>query len=129
MTGDKGKQMAELALELFGSKMAAEFVRDAWEFASDETKQELADAVVAAVARRLNDPSEWVMRDLIDNYVKEAAEALLRKGHGGIENVATQAVERYCTPERIEKIATARAEAAVRAIVKRAAEEYWRGTR
>lgn len=72
---DNKSRFAELAMELMGSKMVAEVVRDIWANASPEVKRELADRVVAKIGEELGRASlhsegREVLRQAIDKSVE-----------------------------------------------------------
>lgn len=73
---ESDSRFAELATELIGAKAAAEFLREAWAMADDETKRVLASAVVDRVRKDIaKDSFEYrnemggVLRQLIEKEV------------------------------------------------------------
>jgi hypothetical protein len=85
--------MAEIALELFGAKAAHEFVREAWALATPEAKQAIADALAAAVAKRIGE-SDWELRNVVQGAAAEVAEAWVEEHHAEIEARVRAAMER-----------------------------------
>lgn len=74
---DKGR-FAELAMELMGSKMVADVVREIWQSASPEVKRELADKVMAKIGEQLAQESLYAEgREVVREAVKKSVEVHL----------------------------------------------------
>lgn len=74
---DKSR-FAELAMELMGSKMVGDIVRDIWANASPEVKRELADKVVAKIGAALDKESLFSeTRDVLRQAVSRGVETYL----------------------------------------------------
>ena len=68
---EQTNRFAELAMELMGSQAAAKFLREVWDTASPEVRQELADALVQRVR---NDVERGAVTSFeVEQAIKKAA--------------------------------------------------------
>jgi hypothetical protein len=58
-SAESRSRFAELAVELLGSKLATELIRDVWQHANAEVKAELSDAVMGKITARVREMSAW----------------------------------------------------------------------
>lgn len=76
-------RFAQLATELIGAKAAAEFLREAWAMADDETKRELASAVVDRVRKLIEKDSSFhfqdVMKDIVQSLIENEVAAEIER--------------------------------------------------
>lgn len=103
---DSKSHFAELAVELMGSKMIADVVRDVWESASPEVKRELADKVVARLGEELAKESlytekAWVLREAVRLSTKAHLPALRERIDAEVKKIMSAGsveaeVQRIC---------------------------------
>ena len=104
----KNSRFAELALELFGAQAANDFLTKVWEQASPEVKQRLSDALIARVAKRVQEMSSWDIENYARAPLAELARAAMEERSGEIkEKILAQANARVrgaLTPQRVDTI-------------------------
>jgi len=69
MGEERVNRTAEIAAELLGARVAADFLREAWSAASPEAKQGIADALLKKVVASISDGNNWEVNRIIDQVV------------------------------------------------------------
>ena len=73
-------RFAELAMELFGAQAASKFLDQVWADASEQTKTELADAVVNAVTSQIKENDfKWTVRNVVQTEAARMTEEIVQE--------------------------------------------------
>ena len=85
-------RMAELATELLGAKLAAEFVKEAWAFASEDAKRGIADALIRRMIMKINDKGHWDVDRAIESAMTHVIRTLVEAHHPEVIEEAKRVV-------------------------------------
>lgn len=104
ITSVTGNRTAEIAAELLGGKMVAEFVREAWAYATPESKAQISTALVKIVLEKINSMPGWMVEDVAKGLLAETMKDVLSQ-HAIVIHEAIGKKSAVYTEKKVEEIA------------------------
>lgn len=119
-TTDRNR-FAELAYELLGSKIATEFLQEAWKSASPEVKRQLADSMIQSLTKQIKSDDYGVLNCLRD-IVKQITIEMASERDQEIRTAVKSVVDNW-QPTAVNKAIVAAAEYATQYVTPKVIEE------